>query len=306
MAKDYYSILGLTKTATEEEIKKAFRKLAVKYHPDKNAGNKEAEEKFKEINEAYEVLSDPEKRKMYDRYGANWDQFNGAQQGTHQYQGASPGGGQYDHFEGDPREFFGESGDFSDLFGEFFNRSGAAGSGRRGGRKYKGQDYNAAMSITLEEAFHGTARVITVNEQKIRITLKPGAYAGLTIKLAGKGAPGINGGPAGDLYITIQVLPHPVYQREGDHLRQTVTVDLFTAVLGGEKEVSTFPGMVKLKIPAGTQNGKVLRIRGKGMPVYNRAGEAGDMLVEIRVWIPEQLTEQQRQLFRQLQSSFQS
>lgn len=306
MAKDYYSILGLTKTATEEEIKKAFRKLAVKYHPDKNAGNKEAEEKFKEINEAYEVLSDPEKRKRYDRYGANWDQFNGAQQGPHQYQGASPGGGQYDHFEGGPREFFGESGDFSDLFGEFFNRSGAAGSGRRGGRKYKGQDYNAAMSITLEEAFHGTARVITVNEQKIRITLKPGAYAGLTIKLAGKGAPGINGGPAGDLYITIQVLPHPVYQREGDHLRQTVTVDLFTAVLGGEKEVSTFPGMVKLKIPAGTQNGKVLRIRGKGMPVYNRAGEAGDMLVEIRVWIPEQLTEQQRQLFRQLQSSFQS
>lgn len=311
MAKDYYSILGIAKTATGEEIKKAFRKLAVKYHPDKNAGNKEAEEKFKEINEAYEVLSDAEKRKLYDRYGANWNQFNGAQQGPHQYQGASPGGGQHYHYEGDPSEFFGQDfgqgGDFSDIFGEFFNRSGSASGAKRGGRrKFKGQDYTSEMTITLEEAYHGTAKVVTLHDQKVRITLKPGAYSGLTIKLAGKGAPGANGGPAGDLYITIQVLPHPVYIREGDHLRQTVMIDLFTAVLGGEKEISTLSGMVKVKIPAGTQSGKVLRIRGKGMPAYNRAGEAGDMLAEIRVLIPEHLTEQQRELFRQLQSTFKS
>lgn len=306
MSKDYYTILGITKKATDEDIKKAFRKLAVKYHPDKNPGNKEAEEKFKEINEAYEVLSDAEKRKLYDRYGANWNQFNGAQQ----HQGASPGGGQH-HYEGDPSEFFGQGfggqgGDFSDIFGEFFNRSAGAAGSKRGSRKYKGQDYYSEMSITLEEAYQGTSRVVTLHDQKTRITLKPGAYSGLTIKLAGKGAPGANGGPAGDLYITIQVLPHAAYKREGDHIRQIVSIDLFTAVLGGEKEVNALSGLLKIKIPAGTQPGKVLRIRGKGMPVYDKPGQFGDLLVEIQVLIPEQLTAQQRELFRQLQSSIKS
>lgn len=309
MAKDYYSILGINKKATEEEIKKAFRKLAVKHHPDKNPGNKEAEEKFKEINEAYEVLSDPEKRKKYDKYGANWNQFNGAQQGQHQYQGGSQGSGQSYRFDSDSDEFYGQAGDFSDIFGEFFNRSGAAGGGgsRRGGsRRQKGQDYHSEMTIGMEEAYQGTARVVTLNEQKIRITLKPGAYSGLTIRLAGKGAPGINGGPAGDLFITIQVLPHTLYKRDGDDIRQTVPVDLFTAVLGGEKEVNTLAGVLKIKIPAGTQNGKLLRIRGKGMPVYNKPDQTGDLLVEIQVLIPEKLTAGQQELFRQLQSLFQT
>ncbi len=309
MAKDYYSILGVNKKATDEEIKKAFRKLAVKYHPDKNPDNKEAEEKFKEINEAYEVLSDGEKRNKYDKYGANWNQFNGAQQGQHRYQSGSSGGGQPYGFDDDSDEFYGQSGDFSDIFGDFFNRSGAAGGGRskRGGnRKYKGQDYQSEMTIGMDEAYQGTARVVTLNEQKIRITLKPGAYSGLTIKLAGKGAPGINGGPAGDLLITIQVLPHTLYKRDGDDIRQTVPVDLFTAVLGGEKEVNTLAGVLKIKIPAGTQSGKLLRIRGKGMPVYNKPDQAGDLLVEIQVLIPEKLTAEQQELFRQLQSSFQS
>jgi curved DNA-binding protein len=304
VAKDYYSILGVNKKATDEEMKKAFRKLAVKYHPDKNPGNKEAEEKFKELNEAYEVLSDGEKRKKYDKYGANWNQFNGAQ--GQQYQGASPGGGQSYRFDGDSDEFYGQSGDFSDIFGDFFNRSGEGGSRRGGGRKHKGQDYHSEMSIGMDEAYQGTVRLITLNEQKIRITLKPGAYSGLTIKLAGKGAPGINGGPAGDLLITIQVLPHTMYKRDGDDIRQTVPVDLFTAVLGGEKEVNTLAGVLKIKIPAGTQNGKLLRIRGKGMPVYNKPGQTGDLLVEIQVLIPEKLTAEQQELFRQLQSSFQS
>lgn len=304
MAKDYYSILGVKKQATDEEIKKAFRKLAVKYHPDKNPGNKEAEEKFKEINEAYEVLSDSDKRKKYDQYGANWNQFNGAGQGPHQYN--NPGGSQYYQYEGDPSQFFGEGEDFSSIFGEFFNRQQGAGAagGKRGSRKRKGQDYQSEMTISLEEAFHGTARIVTLHEQKVRITLKPGAYNGLMIRLAGKGAPGANGGQAGDLYITIQVLPHAVYKREGDHIRQTVQVDLFTAVLGGEQEVNTLSGTLKIKIPTGTQNGKLLRIRGKGMPVYNKQDRTGDLLLEIQVLIPEQLTPEQQKLFRQLQSTF--
>ena len=298
MAKDYYSILGVDKGATDEVIKKAFRKLAVKYHPDKNAGNKEAEEKFKEINEAYEVLSDAEKRKKYDRYGDNWNQFNGAGQ----QQGANPYGGQSYHFEGDPSEFFGQGGDFSDLFGDFLNR-GQSG-GRRSSRVQKGQDYRSEMTIGLEEAYQGTTRIVTLNDQKIRLTIKPGAYEGLVMRLTGKGAAGINGGAAGDLYITIHVLPHAVYKIEGDHIRQTVPVDLFTAVLGGEATVNALSGQLKIKIPAGTQNGKVLRLKGKGMPVYDKPDQKGDLLLEIQVMIPDKLTDEQQELFRKLKDSF--
>lgn len=301
MAKDYYSILGVKKTATGEELKKAFRKLAVKYHPDKNPGNKEAEERFKEINEAYEVLSDAEKRKQYDKYGAAWNQFNHAGQSPHQYNNA--GGGRHYKYQGDPESFFRQDDDFSSIFGEFFNSAGGHASGARR-RRRKGQDYQSEMTISLEEAFNGTARVITLHDQKVRITLKPGAYDGLMIRLAGKGAPGANGGQPGDLYITLQVLPHPVYRREGDHIRQTLPVNLFTAVLGGEQEVNTLSGTLKIKIPAGTQNGRLLRIRGKGMPVYNSEGQAGDLLLEIQVMIPEQLTREQQELFRRLQSTF--
>jgi curved DNA-binding protein len=300
VAKDYYTILGVAKDAKEEAIKKAYRKLALKYHPDKNAGNKEAEEKFKEISEANEVLSDPEKRQKYDRYGANWNQFNGA--------GQQPGGqpyggdGQSYHFEGDPAEFFGQGGDFSDLFGDFFN--GSQGGGKRAHRARKGQDYRSEMTIGLEEAYQGTTRIVTLNDQKIRLTLKPGAYEGLNIRLAGKGAAGFNGGEAGDLYINLHVLPHAVYKREGDHIRQTVAVDLFTAVLGGEATVSTLSGQLKIKIPAGTQNGKVLRLKAKGMPVYDKPDQKGDLLLEIQVMIPEKLTSEQQELFKKLKDSF--
>jgi curved DNA-binding protein len=301
MAKDFYSILGIAKTATDDEIKKAFRKLAVKLHPDKNPGNKQAEEKFKEANEAYEVLSDPEKRKKYDRYGENWNRMDESRGGA--YQGSAPGGGQGHYYQGDPSDMFGQGGDYENIFENFFRQAGGAtGSGRNGTRK--GQDVQAQLSITLEEAFNGGPRVFEWNNQKIRIQLKPGAYDGLTIKLAGKGSAGRGGSQPGDLYITINVLPHHSYERDGDNIRQTVNIDMFTAVLGGEKEITTLTGALKIKIPAGTQNGKVLRLKGKGMPVYNKAGQSGDLLLNINIEVPDKLTEEQKELFRKLQETF--
>ena len=297
MARDYYTVLGVSKTASGDEIKKAFRKLAVKYHPDKNQGNKEAEEKFKELNQAYEVLSDPEKRKKYDRYGENWNRMDESQFAG----GGAPGGGRTYRYEGNPADF-GDAADFSDLFESFFS---AGGSSRQKGKR-KGQDQHGEMSITLEEAYQGTAKVVEINNEKIRIKLKPGTYEGLSIRLAGKGTAGRNGGQAGDLYITIHVLPDPQVLREGDHLRQNFTVDLFSAVLGSEQEVSTISGKLRIKIPAGTQNGKIFRIKGKGMPVYNEPGKAGDLLLVAQVQIPENLTPEQKELFRQLQASMNS
>ncbi|HTD94697.1 MAG TPA: J domain-containing protein [Chitinophagaceae bacterium] len=304
MARDYYSILGITKSANAAEIKKAYRKLAVKLHPDKNPNDKKAEERFKEVNEAYEVLSDPENRKKYDLYGENWNRVNEAQQGSQAGGKRSSAGGQSFQFEGDASDFFGQGSDYSDIFGDFFRQAGG-GQGRRSNGKYRGQDLQSELSITLEEAYSGASKTFELNGQKIRIQLKPGAYTGLTIKLAGKGQPGANGGPPGDLFITINVLPHSLYQREGDSLRQKLNIDLFTAVLGNEKEVTLLTGgALKIRIPAGTQPGRILRIKGKGMPLYQNPSSFGDLLLEIVVEIPEKLTAQQEELFRKLKDSF--
>lgn len=300
MARDYYSILGVSKTASAEEIKKSYRKLAIKFHPDKNPGNKEAEEKFKEINDAYEVLSDPEKRKKYDRFGENWNRMGEGQgNGGYGYQG-SPGGGQTFEFEGDPSEFFGPGGDYSDLFGNFFG----GGSSRAGRGKSRVRDIRGSIAISLDDAFRGAAKVFEINGEKIRIQLKPGVYDGLEIKLAGKGESGGKNTKPGDLYLTIQVMPHPNYERAGNDIRQWLIIDLFTAVLGGEVQLTTLSGSLKIKIPEGTQHGKALRIKGKGMPVYNQAGVSGDLLLNIQVAIPQNLTPEQRGLFRQLQQSY--
>lgn len=304
--KDYYKILGVDKKATKEEIKKAYRRLAVQHHPDKNPGDKKAEDQFKLVNEAHEVLGDPEKRKKYDELGENWNRF---EQGGNSGPGsgfdwsAFGGGGSRGtsyRYEGDPDGMFGESG-FSDFFEAFFGGSTRKqGRGSRTQAHFKGQDYEAEMEITLEEAFHGASRIIRVHNEKLRITAKPGAYDGQLLRIKGKGAQGSSDQHRGDLYVRIRLIPHPVFDRKGDDLHSSQYIDLYTAVLGGDTLVDTIGGAVKIKIPAGTQDGKNIRIKGKGMPVYEKSGTHGDLYVQLRVSLPENLSGEERQLFEQL------
>lgn len=297
--KDYYKILGVAKSASQADIKKAYRALAKKYHPDKTKGDKAAEEKFKEISEANEVLGDEQKRKQYDELGANWRHFE--QQG-----GGGPFGGQGrgrrgTYYEGDASDMFGGSG-FSDFFEQFFGGGFAQQTGdfRGRGRASKGQDYEAEMVITLQEAYSGTARLLNVNGQQLRITTKPGVADGQVLRIKGKGGPAAGGGTAGDLYIRVQVQPSPGLERQGDDLHTRLNLDMYTAILGGEAQVDTLTGKIKLKIPAGTQNGKTLRLRGKGMPVYGKPDQYGNLYVMIEVQLPTHLTEEERSLMQQL------
>jgi curved DNA-binding protein len=306
--KDYYQILGVDKKATQDEIKKAFRKLAMQYHPDKNKGNKQAEEKFKSISEANGVLSDPDKRKKYDELGENWQQYEQARQQGGSPFGGQPGGGQYQYqYGGDFNDIFGNGGEssgFSDFFEQFFGRG--AGGGAKGQRRrthVKGNDFESEMEITLEEAYHGTSRIIQLENEKLRISTKPGAYDGQLLRIKGKGGKGSSPEHHGDLFIRVRVKPHPLFIRRGDDLHTTHSVDLYTAVLGGEIVVSTLTGKVKVKIAAGTQNGKTIRIKGKGMPVSGKAGTHGDLYVALQVLIPEKLTDKQRELFEQMKAT---
>ena len=320
---DYYKILGVDKAADQKAIKKAYRKLAAKYHPDKNPDNKAAEDKFKEVNEAYEVLSDEEKRKQYDSLGANyeafknsgatWEQWQQAQaqaRGRAQYGGfgGGPGGGTFT-FSGDPSEFFGQRGHrrgssgYSDFFEQFF---GGAGGGFAGGQrqssKMRGQDVRAELPITLREAYEGSKKTFEFYGEKLRIGVKAGAYDGQQLRVKGKGNPSPNGGERGDLYIELRVQPDPRFKREGDDLYLEITVPLYDAVLGGSVKVPTMTGEVNVKIPAGTQPGKVLRLRGKGMPVRKKKEQFGDLLVRITIKVPTELSDQERKLFEELRS----
>ncbi|GAB0157202.1 J domain-containing protein [Chryseobacterium sp. Alg-005] len=297
---DYYKILGVEKNASQDEIKKAYRKLARKLHPDLNPDDKEAERKFKELNEANEVLSNPENRAKYDKYGEHWkhgEEYEKAQQQQRQYQQQNYGG-----FSGAD---FGEGEDFSDFFQSMF---GGAEGFRRSSRgsasgKFKGQDMHAELNLYLRDAAKTHPQTFDINGKKVRITIPAGVYDGQQIKLKGHGNPGFNGGPNGDLYITFNIPPDPDFERVGDDLKTKVTIDLYTAVLGGDVKVNTLDGSVNLKVKPETQNGTTVRLKGKGFPVYKKEGQFGDLFVTYDIKLPTHLTEKQKELFEQLKNS---
>jgi curved DNA-binding protein len=297
---DYYKILGVDKNAGTDDIKKAYRKLARKYHPDLNPDNKEAHRTFQQINEANEVLSDPDKRKKYDQYGENWkhgeeyERARQAQSQAYSNQGGSFGGGySSEDFSGD----FNESG-FSDFFESLF---GGARNRKSGASvKYRGQDYNAELHLTLKDAYQTHQQIINVNNKKVRITIPAGVENGQVIKLTGHGGPGVNGGPNGDLYITFVIAEDPHMKRMGNDLSITEPLELYTAVLGGEVTVNTLGGKIKLKVKAETQNGTKLRLKNKGFPVYKKEGEYGDLYVTFEILIPVNLSEKEKQLYTEL------
>jgi curved DNA-binding protein len=307
--KDYYKILGVSKTATQDEIKKVFRKMAKLHHPDKNPGNKAAEAKFKEMSEAYEVLSDPEKRKKYDQLGENYQAYKNSGGGAggedfwEQYNRQQGGGGrqQQPHY-GDYEDVFGGGGSFSDFFQNIFGGGGAGGrTQQRRTRAQQGQDYSAEYTLTLEEAYRGTTTLLNVDKQQLKVNIKAGVKDGQKLRLKGKGGPGAGGGPNGDIIITVHVRPHPVYERKGDDLYREQPVDLITAVLGGKVSIGLLDGTsLNMSIPAGTQNGKLLRLKGKGMPVYGKEAEHGNLILTVRPQIPETLTDEERALFEKL------
>lgn len=293
MAQDYYSILGVPRNADQNEIKKAFRKLAKKYHPDANPNNPQAEARFKEINEAYEVLSNAETRAQYDRFGPNFRQYQ--QMGGN----GNPFSGGFTYSRGATAPDFD---DLSDLFGSIFGQMGARG---RGGAM-AGQDIEQPITITLQEAYEGTVRIINKDGRQIRVNIPAGATNGTRVRLAGEGGLGFNGGKSGDLYLVVEVLPSPDFQREGDDLTVDVKVDAFTAMLGGEVEVPTLGRPVRLRIPPGTQSGRKFRISGKGMPILRKPNSYGDLYARVMITVPQQLNEEQRRLVEQLRASLPS
>ena len=287
---DYYKALGVSNTATQDEIKKAYRKLARKMHPDLNPNDKEAHKKFQQINEANEVLSDPDKRKKYDQYGKDWQHADQFEQARHSQQRSRHSGSQ--SFSGD------DDGAFSDFFESLFG--GSSGGGRRAQTKFRGQDQQASLQLSLKDIYTTHQQTLTVNGKNIRITIPAGIENGQTIKLKGYGGPGANAGPAGDLYITFSIDDDPDFKRSGNDLYTTAAIDLYTAVLGGEVIIETLTGKVKLQVAAGTQNGNKVRLKGKGFPVYKKENQYGDLYVTFKVKIPADLTEKQRELFTEL------
>ncbi len=321
--KDYYKILGIDRKASDKEIKQAYRRLARKHHPDLNPDDKEAESRFKEINTAYQVLSDPEKRKKYDRYGDQWehaDQFAGS-------------GGQervkWDFGQGGTRFQYGDVGDFDDILSSLFGGAAAGPRMRRGPQR--GQDVESTIEVTLDEAYHGSKRLIqlqtgepcptcggtggvgnrtctacngagsTMSPRRLEVKIPSGVKDGSRIRIAGEGGPGHAGGRRGDLYLVVKLLPHRTFERKGDDLYTDVPVPLATAMLGGEVELPTLNGNLSLKIPAETQNGRVFRLAGKGMPGLG-GKKYGSLFAKAKVVLPTDLTDEERKLFEKLRS----
>ena len=303
--KDYYQTLGIARDASAKDIKSAFRKAARKHHPDVNPGDKSAEEKFKAINEAYEVLSDPEKRKKYDQFGAEWERYQnaGGQPGGFDYsqwqagpgQDAGPGGARYASPE-DLNDLFGQDGDFSDFFSTLFGRQarGQAASGPR-----RGRDYEHPLHITFDEAFHGATRGLQLDERRLEAKIPAGVRTGSRVRLSGLGGPGLNGGPPGDLYLNIEVEPDARFERRGDDLYTDVDTSIFTAAAGGEVRVTTPGGAVALKVPPRSQGGRVFRLKGKGMPIMGGKGR-GDLYARLRLVLPNDLTDAELNTLREL------
>jgi curved DNA-binding protein len=317
--KDYYTTLGVAKTATEKEIKQAFRKLARKFHPDVNPGDNAAELRFKAINEAYEVLGDPEKRKKYDELGANWRLYEQAQQA---YGGAAPPGGTWTVNADDAGGGFrtmtqeeveemlgGEEGVFSDFFKTFFGGGPSPGSRRgrstRTARRRAGEDVEQDVQLTLDESFHGVTRRLAVKRdghaRAVDVRIPAGVKDGSRVRVPGEGGPGAGGAPAGDLYLRVRLAPHDRFERRGSDLHVKVPVPVTTAVLGGEAVVPTLAGKdVRLKIPESTQSGQVFRLRGHGMPVTGRPDERGDLYATVDVQVPRRLTAAERKHYEAL------
>jgi curved DNA-binding protein len=288
---DYYKLLGINKTATPKDIKNAYRKLARKYHPDLNPNDKDAKRNFQQINEANEVLSDPEKRKKYDQYGKDWqhsEQFE--KQKQYHQQSQNFGGTTYSGSQSE--------GDFSDFFESLFG--GAAGANRARQVKFRGEDYTTELQLDLIDAYKTNKRTLTINGKKIRLTIPAGIENGQTIKIAGHGGKGINGGPDGDLYISFSIAKNPNFKRSGNDLFTTVDLDLYIAVLGGEITLDTLNGKVKLKVKPETQNGTKVKLKNKGFPVYKNEGKYGDLYVTYFIKIPTNLTDKHKSLFSQL------
>ncbi|WP_264536878.1 J domain-containing protein [Flavobacterium sp. N1736] len=295
---DYYKTLDVTKSATEAEIKKAYRKLARKYHPDLNPNDKEAEKKFKEINEANEVLSNPENRKKYDKYGKDWkhaDEFEKADYDPNQQQYSRQQQGNQDFSGFGGGDFSGS--DFSDFFNSMY---GSAGRSSRSQAKYRGQDFNAELQLDLASAYTTQKQNLAVNGKNIRITIPAGVENGQIIKIPGHGGPGANGGPNGDLYITFNIENNSDFKREGNNLYSDVDLDLYTAILGGEIYVNTFDGKVKIKVPEETQTGTKVKLKGKGFPIYKKENQFGDLYITYKVKTPTKLSQKEKDLFAEL------
>lgn len=287
---DYYKVLGVSKSATQEEIKKAYRKLARKYHPDLNPNDKESEKKFKQINEANEVLGNPENRKKYDKYGKDWQHAEAYEKASAQKQ--SSGGG-YSYSSSN----FGDS-DYSDFFESLFGGGGFGG--RRSSHGFKGEDFRAEMQIHIRDAWKTHKKEFNFNGKELRITIPAGIADGQEIRLKGYGGKGVNGGPTGDLFIVFKIINDTGFKRAGDDLYKTVNLDLYTAVLGGEMMVDTFDGKARLNIKAGTANGTKMRLKGKGFPVYKKEGVFGNLILTFNIEIPQNLSDREKELFNEL------
>lgn len=293
---DYYDILGVSKNASADDIKKAYRRKARKLHPDLNPNDKEAHRKFQQLNEANEVLSDPEKRAKYDKYGENWKHGEEYEKAQQQYQRQQrQQGGQTFYTEGD----FSDT-DFSEFFHSMFGGGFSQRTGSRSQRKYKGGDYQAELRLSLRQAMYTHQQTLTLDGKNIRITIPAGVADGQKIKLAGYGQPGVNGGPDGDLYITFVVEEDPLFKRLGNDLYTSAHVGLYTAVLGGEAMVNTLDGQVKIRVKPGTQPGTKVRLKGKGFPVYKKNDQFGDLIVTMKVEVPKNLSSKEQELFVEL------